>query len=73
MMQSMTVYRKAVGTFQDKKITVEIKSLNSKFFDLKLKTPSFYREKDSVLQGILTKKLQKGKVDFSIFVYLPLL
>ena len=73
MMQSMTGYGKAVGTFQDKKITVEIKSLNSKFFDLKLKTPSFYREKDSVLQGILTKKLQRGKVDFSIFVDLPLL
>lgn len=67
----MTGYGKAVGTFEDKKITIEIKSLNSKFFDLKLKTPSFYREKDSEIQGVLTKSLQRGKVDFSVYVDLP--
>lgn len=71
MIQSMTGYGKAIGTYQDKKITVEVKSLNSKFFDLNLRIPGFYRENELTLQKMLSKLIVRGKVDFSIYVELP--
>ncbi|MFT6002376.1 MAG: hypothetical protein ACI95T_001137, partial [Flavobacteriales bacterium] len=49
MIQSMTGYGKATGTYKDKKITIEVKSLNSKYFDLNLRLPSFYRENELTL------------------------
>jgi len=67
----MTGYGKAIGTYKDKKITVEVKSLNSKFFDLNLRIPGFYRENELTLNKMLSKLIVRGKVDFSIYVELP--
>ncbi|MEZ7901938.1 MAG: hypothetical protein ACI8RY_000352 [Urechidicola sp.] len=71
MIQSMTGYGKATGTYKDKKITIEVKSLNSKYFDLNLRLPSFYRENELTLNKMLSKLIVRGKVDFSIYVELP--
>ena len=52
----------------DKKITIEVKSLNSKNLDLNVRMPSYYREKEIVIRKQLASKLVRGKVDFSIFI-----
>ena len=64
----MTGFGKATGSFSNKNITIEIKSLNSKQFDLSVKIPSVYREKELDLRGLLSEKLGRGKVDLSIYV-----
>lgn len=71
MIQSMTGYGKTTGTYNDKKISIEIKSLNSKFFDLNMRMPSFYRENELTLNKKLSKLIGRGKVDFGIYVELP--
>ena len=71
MIQSMTGYGKATGTYNDKKISIEIKSLNSKYFDLNIRMPGFYRENELTLNKKLSKLIVRGKVDFSIYVELP--
>jgi uncharacterized protein (TIGR00255 family) len=71
MLQSMTGFGKASSQFADKKITVEIKSLNSKQFDLSMKMPSLYREKELVIRSIVSEYLGRGKVDLSIFTESP--
>lgn len=63
MIRSMTGYGKAETEFEDKKISVEVKSLNSKQFDLNLRMPAVYREKEMELRAELLKHLQRGKVD----------
>jgi len=68
MIQSMTGYGKSVLQLPDKKVTVEIKSLNSKNIDLSVRTPSFYKEKELEIRKNIASKLLRGKVDFSIFV-----
>jgi uncharacterized protein (TIGR00255 family) len=68
MIQSMTGYGKADCEFQNKKITVEVKALNSKQFDLNLKVPSVYKEKELEIRNELIKELERGKVDFYISV-----
>ena len=71
MIQSMTGYGKSTGVYKDKKITIEIKSLNSKYFDLNVRIPNFYKENELILQKLLSKLIVRGKVDFSIYVELP--
>jgi len=66
MIQSMTGYGKAVAEFSDKKITVEIRSLNSKSLDLNTRLPFLYKEKELEIRKLLSEKLQRGKIDFSI-------
>ena len=66
MLVSMTGYGKANGSFATKNITAEIKSLNSKSFDLTIKLPSAYREKELDLRSMLSEKLGRGKVDLNI-------
>lgn len=68
MIQSMTGYGKAVLQLLTKKVTIEIKSLNSKNLDLNVRIPSYYKEKELNVRKKLAKKLVRGKVDFSIFV-----
>lgn len=63
----MTGFGKAAASFGDKKITVEIKSLNSKQLDLTLKVPSLYREKELHIRNMLLELLGRGKVDFAIY------
>lgn len=68
MIQSMTGYGKATATFGDKKINVEIKSLNSKSMDLSTRIAPSYREKEMEIRTLITKTLERGKVDFSIWI-----
>lgn len=66
MIQSMTGYGKAVAECSDKKITIEIRSLNSRSLDLNTRLPFLYKEKELEIRKLLSEKLQRGKVDFSI-------
>ncbi|MBO5711135.1 MAG: hypothetical protein J6R62_06460, partial [Rikenellaceae bacterium] len=68
MIHSMTGYGKSVVEVAGKKITVEIKSLNSKQLDLSIKSPSLYREFESWIRAEVSKQLQRGKVDVYINV-----
>lgn len=68
MIQSMTGYGKSVLQLPTKKVTVEIKSLNSKNLDLNVRIPSYYKEKELAVRKRLAAALVRGKVDFSIFV-----
>ncbi len=70
MIQSMTGFGKHVVQLPNKKITVEIKSLNSKSIDLNARMPSSYREKELELRKLVANSLQRGKVDFSLYVEL---
>jgi len=67
-MQSMTGYGKAILQLPTKKVTIEIKSLNSKTLDLNVRIPSYYKEKELTVRKKLASKLIRGKVDFSIWV-----
>jgi uncharacterized protein (TIGR00255 family) len=67
MIKSMTGFGKAVCELPNKKITVEIKSLNSKQLDLNLKIPSQYKEKEHEVRNMIAQSLQRGKVDFAIY------
>jgi uncharacterized protein (TIGR00255 family) len=68
MIQSMTGYGKSVLQLPTKKVTIEIKSLNSKNLDLNVRIPSYYKEKELAVRKKLASSLVRGKVDFSIFV-----
>ena len=68
MIQSMTGYGKATVTFGEKKIHVEIKSLNSKAMDLSVRIAPLYREKEMEIRNLIAKTLERGKVDFSLWV-----
>ncbi|UMY66483.1 MULTISPECIES: YicC/YloC family endoribonuclease [unclassified Flavobacterium] len=68
MVQSMTGFGKATVQLQAKKITVEIKSLNSKGLDLNMRLPQAYREMELELRNIVSQRLERGKVDFCIYV-----
>lgn len=66
----MTGFGKATLQLPTKKITVEIKSLNSKGLDLNVRMPSAYREMELGLRNELSTKLERGKIDFSIYIEL---
>ncbi|MFL1012408.1 YicC/YloC family endoribonuclease [Flavisericum labens] len=68
MIYSMTGYGKSVLQLPTKKITIELKSLNSKNLDLNARMPSVYREKELAIRKRLANKLVRGKIDFSIYV-----
>ena len=68
MIQSMTGYGKADITFNGKKIHAEIKSLNSKNLDLNTRIAPLYREKEMEIRQLIAKHLERGKVDFYIWV-----
>ena len=68
MIQSMTGFGKSTLQLPTKKITVEIKSLNSKNLDLNARLPGQYREKELLLRNKVSRSLTRGKVDFSVFV-----
>ncbi len=68
MIQSMTGYGKSVVTFNEKKIHVEIKSLNSKALDLSTRIAPLYREKEMEIRQTISQTLKRGKVDFSIWI-----
>lgn len=68
MIQSMTGFGKATLQLPTKKITVEAKSLNSKGLDLSVRMPSVYREMELGLRNEIALKLERGKIDFSVFI-----
>jgi uncharacterized protein (TIGR00255 family) len=70
-MKSMTGYGKAICTLPDKKVTIEIKSVNSKQFDLNLKLPSGYREKDADIRALVSNVLERGKIEIYISIDNP--
>lgn len=71
MIRSMTGFGTATAIYLNKTITVEVKSVNSKFFDLTLRLPSIYRDKEYELRSDLSRAIERGKVDFSINVDSP--
>ncbi len=68
MIQSMTGFGKHIIQLPSKKITVELKSLNSKSLDLNARMPSAYREKELEIRKTIAASLARGKVDFSLYV-----
>ncbi|MEM7186946.1 MAG: YicC/YloC family endoribonuclease [Bacteroidota bacterium] len=68
MIQSMTGYGKSIVQLPTKKITVELKSLNSKNLDINARVPGAYREKELPLRNQISSALVRGKVDFNLFV-----
>lgn len=68
MILSMTGYGKATATCGNKKISAEIKSLNSKAMDLSTRVAPLFREKEMEIRGIITQMLERGKVDFSLWI-----
>ena len=64
----MTGFGKAVAELPNKKISIEIKSLNSKQLDLNTRIPGVYREKDIEIRNLLSQEIERGKVDFYIFI-----
>lgn len=68
MIQSMTGYGKCVTEFEGKKIHVEIKSLNSKALDLTTRIAPTYREKEMEIRQMIAAKMERGKVDFVLWI-----
>ena len=68
MIQSMTGYGNVVVVFNDKKISAEIKSLNSKQLDLQTRIAPLYREKEMEIRQMIAASLERGKVDFSLWI-----
>ena len=68
MIQSMTGFGKASLQLPTKKITVELKSLNSKGLDLNTRMPSVYREMELGLRNQISQRLERGKIDFSLYI-----
>ena len=64
----MTGYGKASAEFRGKKITAEIKSVNSKAMDLQTRIAPIYREKEMELRSLISATLERGKVDFSLYI-----
>lgn len=68
MIQSMTGYGKADATYNGKKIHVEVKSLNSKALDLSTRLAPLYREKEMELRKLIQEQLERGKVEFNLWI-----
>lgn len=68
MIQSMTGFGKATLQLPNKKITVELKSLNSKGLDLNTRMPSVFREMELGIRNQLSLRLERGKIDFSLYI-----
>ncbi len=67
MLISMTGFGKAICELGNKKLTIEIKSLNSKQLDINSRMPGFYREKEIEVRNLISKKLERGKIDFAMY------
>lgn len=67
MIKSMTGYGKAIAETPQKKITIEIKSLNSKQLDLNTKLPWLFKEKEPEIRNLISQKLDRGKIDLSVY------
>ena len=70
MIQSMTGFGKEVLQLPQKKITLELKSLNSKNLDLNARLPLLYREKEMEIRKLISEALSRGKIDFNLQIEL---
>jgi uncharacterized protein (TIGR00255 family) len=68
MLQSMTGFGKSSAVFESRKVSVEIRTLNSKGLDLGMKIPSIYKEIEPLLRKIVSNELNRGKIEFSIYI-----
>ena len=68
MIQSMTGFGKDTAELPSKKVTVEVKALNSKQLDLSTRIPGIYKDKEMAVRSLLLQEVERGKVDFSIFI-----
>ncbi|MDC0297417.1 YicC family protein, partial [Crocinitomicaceae bacterium] len=68
MLQSMTGFGKSNALFESRKVSIEIRTLNSKGLDLNMKIPSIYKEAEPFLRKLISKKLTRGKIEFSLFI-----
>lgn len=68
MIYSMTGFGKATAELAKRKVTVEVKSLNSKQLDLSVRMPNLYKENEMAVRNLLSRKLERGKVDFLIYI-----
>ena len=68
MIHSMTGYGKKTIQLPTKKITLELKSLNSKNLDINVRIPSYYKEKELEVRKLISSSLRRGKIDFSIYI-----
>ncbi|MCI5059371.1 MAG: YicC family protein [Flavobacteriales bacterium] len=67
MIYSMTGFGRATGVFEGKKITIEVKALNSKQLDISLKCPSYFRVKEMEIRKATANALKRGKIDINVF------
>ena len=67
MIKSMTGYGKTIIETPQKKITIEIKSLNSRQMDINTKLPWLYKEKELEIKNLVSQKLDRGKIDLTVF------
>ena len=67
----MTGFGKADTVTNEYVIKIEVRSLNSKFFDLNLKMPAVIREKEYAIRALLNEKIQRGKTDMNIIIEFP--
>lgn len=70
MLVSMTGFGRAVTEYNNKKITIDVKSLNSKTTDINTRIPGYYKEKELEIRRILSQELQRGKIDLCMYVEL---
>lgn len=68
MIKSMTGFGKAECVCQSQKLSIEIKSLNSKYFDVNVRVPNGFRDKELEIRNLISARLQRGKVDFNLTV-----
>ncbi|MDB3905414.1 YicC family protein [Crocinitomicaceae bacterium] len=68
MLQSMTGFGKSNALFESRKVSIEIRTLNSKGLDLNMKIPSIYKEAEPFLRKLISNKLNRGKIEFSLFI-----
>lgn len=68
MLLSMTGFGRVEKTFRNKRISIEIRSLNSKFTDIRIKSPQYYREKEMEFRRMLNDRLERGKIEFTLEV-----
>lgn len=68
MIQSMTGFGKVTAELPSRKVTVEIKALNSKQMDLSTRIPSIYKDKEMEIRSLILQSLERGKVDFTIYI-----
>lgn len=66
MLQSMTGFGKATGSYEGKKLSIEIRALNSKGLDLTVRTPTQYRELEPEIRKVITDELERGKIDVNV-------